>query len=118
VQSYLGVTEPDATPLESTVEELSPYVGVYDAPLTALELSLLEGVLMAQVTPKGGFPRPDSPAPPRRLPDASLSTRPIARLRWTRRSKEQESSFCAIPTAALPGSASAVVSIVACRGIA
>lgn len=64
VQSYLGVTDPEAVPLESTVEELSSYVGSYDAPLTALELRLEEGVLMAQVTPKGGFPKPDSPAPP------------------------------------------------------
>ncbi|MCW3098032.1 MAG: Penicillin-binding protein beta-lactamase class [Chthonomonadaceae bacterium] len=64
LQSYLDLSEPEATPLESTVEELAPYVGVYDSRLTKLELSLLEGVLMAQATPKGGFPKPDSPAPP------------------------------------------------------
>ena len=64
LQSYLGLSEPEATPLKSTVEELAQYVGVYDFRLTKLELTLQEGVLIAQATPKGGFPKPDLPPPP------------------------------------------------------
>lgn len=65
LKSYLGLEEPEAVPLESTLEELRPYIGRYDTPLTGLELTLDEtGGLVLQVIPKGGFPKPDTPASP------------------------------------------------------
>jgi hypothetical protein len=55
-----------------TKDDLAEYVGRYRAPLNDLELSIREdGALELQNTPRGGFPKPDSPpgptAPPTHL---------------------------------------------------
>jgi CubicO group peptidase (beta-lactamase class C family) len=66
-QQYLGLTLPEALPLDLPEEQLLPYVGKYDAAADACEIYLRDGGLVLQVTPKGGFPTPDSPpsqAPP------------------------------------------------------
>ncbi len=60
---YLGLTLPEATPLNLPEEKLLSYAGQYDAAGAVCEISFREGGLVLQVTPKGGFPTPDSPPP-------------------------------------------------------
>lgn len=64
LQSYLGVAEPEATPREATEEELALYAGRYTSRMATLDLTVSEGALVLNATPKGGFPKPDSPPPP------------------------------------------------------
>jgi len=61
---YLGLEITDPTPIESSEEELTPYVGRYRRPFADIELGILGGKLVVQMTPKGGFPSKDSPPPP------------------------------------------------------
>jgi CubicO group peptidase (beta-lactamase class C family) len=64
---YLGLSLPEAAPLDLSEETLLAYTGVYEASADRLEISLQEGGLILKMTPKGGFPTPDSPptqAPP------------------------------------------------------
>jgi len=64
---YLGLSLPEAAPLDLPEEELLAYAGTYDSVGAVFELYLQGGRLMLQQTPKGGFPTPDSPpgeAPP------------------------------------------------------
>jgi CubicO group peptidase (beta-lactamase class C family) len=65
-ERYLGLKEPDAQPRDASEETMRPYVGRYEAALSNVELSLKDGTLMLQMTPKGGFPDParSTPAPP------------------------------------------------------
>lgn len=56
------VVEPE--PLEATEEELLPYVGRYSRPYAEIELGILGGKLVGQLTYKGGFPDKDSPPEP------------------------------------------------------
>ena len=54
-------------PIETSPEELGEYTGKYELPLLAYELKLNKGQFMLLETPRGGFPKPDSPplpAPP------------------------------------------------------
>jgi CubicO group peptidase (beta-lactamase class C family) len=72
LKRYLGLEEPESQPREATEEQLRPYVGKYDAALTSVELTLQEGGLILQATPKGGFPdrarsMPAPPPPPVRV---------------------------------------------------
>ena len=64
LKHYLGLEITDPAPLESTEEELAPYVGRYVRPFSEIELGILGGKLVGQMTPKGGFPAKDSPPPP------------------------------------------------------
>jgi len=64
LKSYLNLIEPEATPVESTDEELAPYAGKYESRMTRFEVTLTEGTLMLHMTPKGGFPKPDTPPAP------------------------------------------------------
>jgi len=64
LKECLGLKAPDPAPLESSEEELAPYIGRYARPFAEIELGLLGGRLVGQVTPKGGFPAKDSPPPP------------------------------------------------------
>ena len=67
LKQYLGLETPDPTPIESSEEELASYVGRYSRPFADLEMGMLGGKLVAQVTFKGGFPTKDTPplpAPP------------------------------------------------------
>ena len=54
-------------PIEMPADELSEYAGKYEVPLMAYELKLKKKQLILHETPRGGFPKPDSPplpAPP------------------------------------------------------
>ena len=64
LQEYLGLETPAPTPIESSEEELAPYVGPYRRPFADIELGLLGGKLVGQVTPKRGFPTKDTPPSP------------------------------------------------------
>jgi CubicO group peptidase (beta-lactamase class C family) len=66
-KQYLGLTLPEALPLDLPEETLVAYVGTYEAAGEICEITFRDGGLVLQVTPKGGFPTPDSPpsqAPP------------------------------------------------------
>jgi CubicO group peptidase (beta-lactamase class C family) len=64
LKNYLGLVQPEATPIEVPTDQLEPYVGQYDSRMMTVDLMLTEGSLVLQATPKGGFPRPDTPPPP------------------------------------------------------
>ncbi|MCP4540490.1 MAG: beta-lactamase family protein [Chloroflexi bacterium] len=64
LREYLELEITDPTPVESSVEELAPYVGRYARPFSEIELGILGGKLVAQLTYKQGFPDKDSPLPP------------------------------------------------------
>jgi len=64
LKEYLGVESDLPTPLESSEEELVPYVGRYARPFEEIELGILGGKLVGQITPKGSFPSRDVPPPP------------------------------------------------------
>jgi hypothetical protein len=61
---YLDLDEPERTPLPMSPDALEPFVGRYDTALTAVELTLKDGSLVAQPISKGGFPTRDSPPRP------------------------------------------------------
>ena len=64
LQHYLGLAEPEATPLTLSTAALAEYAGHYQAALSKIDLSLSEGTLWLQSIPQGGFPKPDSPPGP------------------------------------------------------
>ena len=64
LKEYLGLGDPDPKPLESSTIELAPYVGRYSRPFAEVELGLLGGKLVGQITYKGSFPTKDTPPPP------------------------------------------------------
>lgn len=64
LREYLGAYDPTPHYLELPADRLGAYVGRYDAPLQSIEVRLEDQELMLYVTPKGGFPTIDSPAPP------------------------------------------------------
>jgi len=73
LKHYLGTAFPEATPLDLSVEQLTPYVGRYEAAMEICDLSLKDGELILQVTEKGGFPTPDSPPPPEQPPPVQVA---------------------------------------------
>jgi CubicO group peptidase (beta-lactamase class C family) len=64
IMQYLGVETPQPTALAASEQELAQYTGRYVRPFAEMELGTLGGKLIAQVTPRGGFPTEDSPSPP------------------------------------------------------
>jgi CubicO group peptidase (beta-lactamase class C family) len=68
LSGYLGVDVPDPEPIDLTPEELAEYVGVYGSAMFEIEHRLEDGRLLQHETPKGGFPRKDSPPLPPRPP--------------------------------------------------
>jgi CubicO group peptidase (beta-lactamase class C family) len=72
LKEYLGLEEKEPQPIESSEEELAQYVGRYSRPFTDIELGMLGGRLVAQVTFKMGFPDENAPPPPS-PPPASLA---------------------------------------------
>jgi hypothetical protein len=64
LQQHLGLEIPEPTPIQSTIGELSGYVGRYVQTFAEMELGTLAGRLIAQRIPKGGFPALDSPVAP------------------------------------------------------
>ena len=71
LRRYLGVEEPLPERLPLNEAELAAYAGHYSAALTDYELTVRDGELWMQETPKGGFPDKDSPPseppPPKRI---------------------------------------------------
>jgi CubicO group peptidase (beta-lactamase class C family) len=64
---HVGLNDPDPEALPRDASELAEYVGHYSAALTEYEVTAEDGRLVAQMTYRGGFPKPDSPplpAPP------------------------------------------------------
>jgi CubicO group peptidase (beta-lactamase class C family) len=68
LKEYLGLEEEKPKPIESSEEELAQYVGYYSNPFTDIELGMLGGRLVGQMTYKKGFPSQDSRPPPQPLP--------------------------------------------------
>jgi hypothetical protein len=64
LKSYLQVTVPEPTPMESSPEQLAPYAGRYVSTMREMCLSVKDDALLLEITPKGGFPTPDSPPAP------------------------------------------------------
>jgi CubicO group peptidase (beta-lactamase class C family) len=60
---YLGLEDPEPAPLDSTAEQLAPYIGRYTAAATDLELRVGDEGLMLHQFPKGGFPHKGIAAP-------------------------------------------------------
>jgi CubicO group peptidase (beta-lactamase class C family) len=61
---YLGLAEPEPVHLDVPESRLAEYVGLYEAYMSNLELTLSNGRLSLQIIPKGGFPDKDSPPEP------------------------------------------------------
>jgi len=64
LKGYLGLEIPDPAPIEASPEELAQYAGCYGRPFAEIELGMLGGKLIGQMTFKGGFPTEDTPPPP------------------------------------------------------
>lgn len=64
LREYLGVADSAPQPLALSAEQLAPYAGRYRAALSDIELTVRDGDLVAQMIPRGGFPKKDSPAGP------------------------------------------------------
>jgi hypothetical protein len=58
---YLGVDERDPQPIAASPAQLEPYAGRYTAALDDVTLALRGDDLVMEVSPKGGFPTPDTP---------------------------------------------------------
>ena len=64
LERYLGLTTPEPAAMEVSEDDLRPYVGRYRRPFSEIELGLLGGQLVAQLTYKGSFPNKDTPPSP------------------------------------------------------
>ena len=67
LKEILGLEAPRAEPIDAEEEELAQYAGRYRGYYTDLDLGVLGGKLVGQVTYKRGFPNedvPPAPAPP------------------------------------------------------
>ena len=71
IKRYLGIEWPNPPLIARTPEELTQFIGDYDAPEDWVEVRVRDGALWLQQHPKGGFPTPDVPPgetpPPTRL---------------------------------------------------
>ncbi len=61
LKHYLGSGFAEAPPLDPPADQLTQYVGHYEAAANACELSAQDGKLILQVIDKGGFPTPATP---------------------------------------------------------
>ena len=64
LKEYLDVEIEKPAPIESTEGDLAPLVGIYRRPFDDLELGMLGGRLIGQITYKQSFPTADSPPEP------------------------------------------------------
>jgi CubicO group peptidase (beta-lactamase class C family) len=64
LRTYLDLEEPEPEPLDLDSAELIEYVGVFSSAMVDVELRVENGRLVEHETPRGGFPRKDSPARP------------------------------------------------------
>jgi hypothetical protein len=63
-RDYLGVEEPEPAVLDLTPEGLAEYAGVFSSAMVDIDLRVEDGRLVEHETPRGGFPRKDSPPRP------------------------------------------------------
>jgi CubicO group peptidase (beta-lactamase class C family) len=61
---YFGLEMRDPEPIETSVDELAPYVGFYYHPFADTVLDFQEGKLVGELTYKKGFPTTESPVEP------------------------------------------------------
>jgi len=64
LKAYLGLTVPLPRPIESSEQDLRPFVSRYSRPYADIELGLLAGRLVGQLIYKGSFPAQDVPPTP------------------------------------------------------
>jgi CubicO group peptidase (beta-lactamase class C family) len=64
LKEYLGLEATDPQPIEASEEDLAQYVGRYRGYYSDLELGMLGGKLVGQVTYKRSFPSEHVPPPP------------------------------------------------------
>jgi CubicO group peptidase (beta-lactamase class C family) len=64
IRARFGIEVRDAEPVEASREQVDEVCGLYDAALGTYDLHLVGGKLVAEVRPKGGFPKRDSPPSP------------------------------------------------------
>ncbi len=64
LKTYLGLESPEPQPIESSVAELQPYIGLYTSPSAEGEIGMLAGQLVMQTVQKFGFPDHNTPPPP------------------------------------------------------
>ena len=64
IRERFGITVRDAEPVEATPEQLEEIRGTYDAALGTYDVRVVDGKLVAESHPKGGFPKRDSPPRP------------------------------------------------------
>ena len=65
LETYLGIKTTPPIPIHISNEELATYVGSYEYALSRFEVrALIDGQLLIKEEPKGGFPRPETPAGP------------------------------------------------------
>jgi CubicO group peptidase (beta-lactamase class C family) len=69
-QSYVGDEEPEPVALQLTEAELAEYAGRFRSAMVDIDIRVENRGLVEQVTPKGGFPRKDSPPHPPPPPSA------------------------------------------------
>lgn len=72
METYFDASIPTPQPLQRTEQELAEYVGHYDLPLSAFDLSARDGYLLKKDIPRGGFPTPQTPPGPPE-PDVRLA---------------------------------------------
>jgi CubicO group peptidase (beta-lactamase class C family) len=63
-QDLLGVAPWQPELIELSTERLREYAGRYQTPLNELDFRVEDGVLVVELIPKSGFPKPDSPPRP------------------------------------------------------
>jgi CubicO group peptidase (beta-lactamase class C family) len=61
---YAGIQLPEAVPVKVEPQKMAEYVGRYSATLQILDVKVAGDNLELNVTTKGGFPTPETPAPP------------------------------------------------------
>jgi CubicO group peptidase (beta-lactamase class C family) len=67
LEAYLDLKDPKPEPIDASAEDLAAYTGHYEGFFSDVDLGLLGGRLVAQVTPKRSFPNEQTPVlpPPR-----------------------------------------------------
>jgi CubicO group peptidase (beta-lactamase class C family) len=61
---YLGLEEPDPQPIDLSPDDLAEYAGLFSSAMVDVEIRIEDGRLVEHDTPRGGFPRKDSPPQP------------------------------------------------------
>ncbi|MBI5029824.1 MAG: beta-lactamase family protein [Chloroflexi bacterium] len=64
LEHFLGISDTKRTPIAMTDAQLAEYAGRYTSALADIDLKIENGNLVMNTTPKGGFPKKDSPPGP------------------------------------------------------